>query len=940
MDPSLTIGGFFNTLYEMGFTETQIQAAVKAGHFSVPAAAEWLLQGRDQRCKLGTQPFQPLGTAISAFNPPKKQEIHSSASMSQQAGTAREGASNTENQGTDQPSSSSSEPPPLGSRIKQDKKGFEDQLRDQVAQEVQAEKRMKKKEHELVLKRIADDRRSLQEKSQPSGHSDTSAQQGQRLGGKVQTSMDNHCILMLRLPSGESMRERFPAEASLRSVMQHISERYPSLSSFSLVQGFPRKRFGEAELACSLRALGLTPNAALCIQNTPLEPAETPAETPEASSPDKPEDRPRLPRPPAMSHSWGPGEFLRGMGAGSEQEGGINREAEEPPPSPPQPPTLPSPLLEAAIVNAGIHSGWQPLSMQSHRWGKGQKLVPGDVEESSSSEDEEEHSEEDSGDEELFMPGLPQLPFIPGNRQGAVFVPQYHWPDQGNRLREGAEGGAGQGRELPVAAAQAAVERLQRAELQEDPQSSSGQPSPPKRPFRTPSVPSLCCMSTRATAALMTTPSMQYTSSLACLTPELAEHMLAHMARERLLRPRTLELFFGCQVQKFVLNCYPYTTNELLRQLRAFQTLKHLSLVSSSLITDSGLTVLASLQKLQHLNLAACSKLTDNCLQYIKGLKSLSFLSLDQTKVSDAGMVIFLESAPSSLIQLSLNQTGITEKTLAMLPSSVPQLKLLSIKQTKICDVSTLKELRCLHTLHLDSTCVSENSLQHLAAHPALSSLSLAGIPVANGNKVLQIISGLRLNHLTLPGRQSVTDSGLEFLSQLVLLTELDLTDYTQVTNQGVCHLAGMSRLKKLSLSNTLVTDEGLVSLQSLQELVELCLDRTTVTSKGVARCVTCLPHLQVLGLASTQVGDNVVRLGLVHCKQLLKINLSRTRITDKGLKYLRPMRLNQVNLDNTGVTLSGIANLISSCPDIINIRASNLRALPHDEVSDEEAAS
>lgn len=78
---------------------------------------------------------------------------------------------------------------------------------------------------------------------------------------------------------------------------------------------------------------------------------------------------------------------------------------------------------------------------------------------------------------------------------------------------------------------------------------------------------------------------MQYSSSLACLTPELAELLLNHMSRERLLRPRTLELFFGCPLQKFVLNCYPYSTNELLRQLRAFTALKHLSLVNSPLIT-------------------------------------------------------------------------------------------------------------------------------------------------------------------------------------------------------------------------------------------------------------------------------------------------------------------------------------------------------------------
>lgn len=88
---------------------------------------------------------------------------------------------------------------------------------------------------------------------------------------------------------------------------------------------------------------------------------------------------------------------------------------------------------------------------------------------------------------------------------------------------------------------------------------------------------------------------MQYSSSLAGLTPELVELLLNHMSRERLLRPRTLELFFGCPLQKFVLNCYPYSTNELLRQLRAFTALRHLSLVNSPLIT--GKAVVKDLSK-------------------------------------------------------------------------------------------------------------------------------------------------------------------------------------------------------------------------------------------------------------------------------------------------------------------------------------------------------
>lgn len=61
----------------------------------------------------------------------------------------------------------------------------------------------------------------------------------------------------------------------------------------------------------------------------------------------------------------------------------------------------------------------------------------------------------------------------------------------------------------------------------------------------------------------------------------------------------------------------------------------------------------------------------------------------------------------------------------------------------QVKDVSALAQLSILQTLNLDGTDVTEASLTQLATHPALSSLSLAGIPVSDGNLALQIISGL-----------------------------------------------------------------------------------------------------------------------------------------------------------------------------------------------------
>lgn len=66
------------------------------------------------------------------------------------------------------------------------------------------------------------------------------------------------------------------------------------------------------------------------------------------------------------------------------------------------------------------------------------------------------------------------------------------------------------------------------------------------------------------------------------------------------------------------------------------------------------------------------------------GLLELSHLVLDQTRVTDAGLAGFLLGSPPALSHLSLNRTGITERTLLLLPQCAPQLRELGLKQTGV----------------------------------------------------------------------------------------------------------------------------------------------------------------------------------------------------------------------------------------------------------------
>lgn len=160
------------------------------------------------------------------------------------------------------------------------------------------------------------------------------------------------------------MRERFPADAPLRQVVEHIAGHHPSLPAFSLLQGFPRKRFGEAELACSLRSLGLTPNAALCIQTTPPEtPADPPSPVPRPALAQPQEEPTPLPSPatvPISASDHQPAPPLREVAAMQEEQ-----ELQ-----PGLPPPLPHQLWEEALGYAGIPGVGPPLSGPSHFWGE------------------------------------------------------------------------------------------------------------------------------------------------------------------------------------------------------------------------------------------------------------------------------------------------------------------------------------------------------------------------------------------------------------------------------------------------------------------------------------------------------------------------------------------------------------------------------------------
>ena len=128
------------------------------------------------------------------------------------------------------------------------------------------------------------------------------------------------------------------------------------------------------------------------------------------------------------------------------------------------------------------------------------------------------------------------------------------------------------------------------------------------------------------------------------------------------------------------------------------------------------------------------------------------------------------------------------------------------------------------------------------------------------------------------------TDSLLSQNKGMNVIT-LDLSS-TNVTDAGLVHLIGMTRLKTLLLENAQVTDAGLTHLKGLTSLHKLTLDSAQVTDAGLTH-LKGLTSLNYLDLRNTQITD----AGLTHLKGLTNLDsliLINTHVTQAGVDRLR----------------------------------------------------
>jgi hypothetical protein len=218
-------------------------------------------------------------------------------------------------------------------------------------------------------------------------------------------------------------------------------------------------------------------------------------------------------------------------------------------------------------------------------------------------------------------------------------------------------------------------------------------------------------------------------------------------------------------------------------------------------------------------NLLLCSELDDAAVAELRRMPALRELFLMGTKISDAGVA---HLAGLRLTSLWLNDTRIGDAGVAHL-AGMP-LRQLALDETKITDAAgpALAALPALEELDLSSSAVGDGVLAHLARLPRLRALDLTRTQVTDAGLAHLVGLAATLEELQLDRCGALTDAGMAHLGKLTSLTFLSLRDMNWVTNAGVDHLVGLTRLRRLNIYSEESTAEGEARLQAALPLLSI----------------------------------------------------------------------------------------------------------------------
>ena len=252
----------------------------------------------------------------------------------------------------------------------------------------------------------------------------------------------------------------------------------------------------------------------------------------------------------------------------------------------------------------------------------------------------------------------------------------------------------------------------------------------------------------------------------------------------------------------------------------------------------SELQHLAGIETLDRL-FAGNAPIQDSDLAHLDGSTALQVVHLFGTKVTDPGVVRFVNHHPN-LVELSIGDTELTDAILAHIGQK-PRFQRIGVGGTRITDkgIRHLESLPDLRSLQISNTAVTSAGLKSLHGHSKLEILNLSGLPLGDDDvRALPKLEALWAIHLD---DTRISDDGIAALVQQPNLRHIYLAR-TPVSDAALEHLAKLPRLELLALQDTAITNAGLEKLKGVGGLTTLILNGTQVTQAGVAKLQAALP--------------------------------------------------------------------------------------------------
>jgi|GEM_PF-762545 len=232
-----------------------------------------------------------------------------------------------------------------------------------------------------------------------------------------------------------------------------------------------------------------------------------------------------------------------------------------------------------------------------------------------------------------------------------------------------------------------------------------------------------------------------------------------------------------------------------------------------------------------------------------------------------------------------------------------------------------LKGRAALIQLDVSELELTDDDLETLASLPSLQMLRFSVFPgkgkISDGG--LRALGGMQnLSSLVLAGHD-IGDEGLAHLAELTQLQSLQIGSRRQrlerLTNDGLKHLSGMTRLRMLHLDGTAINDDGLKYLAELPQLSMVSLASTQVSGTGAAPLAK-LPNLSMLILAECPVDDAGVAV-LSRLPKLGTLSLHKAKISDAAIDSLSKVpSLRFLDLNDTTVSPEALERLRTANPN------------------------